>query len=208
VPGLLVAILGLCSIVLVVVGIRQWRRRRQLGRFAHECGLKFAWRDPFGLIRGYGACQLFQAGHSARVDGVLFGRFDDWNVRMFDLGFEVGHGSNRSVRRYTVVAAELPHPLPTAFAWRDRADMLSVALPTPSAHQIDSQWSYTGDRAVAEAVRGTWPEGASESLGVETAERLALFATADSLGPGQLLGQLQAVVRCLRTLTALGQTDH
>lgn len=207
-PWLLVGILGVCSIVLIVAGLRQWARRRHLGRFAHECGLKFSWRDPFGLIQGYGACRLMQAGHSAHVDGVLFGRFGDWNVRMFDLGFEVGHGPNRSVRRYTMIAAELPHPVATSLVWRDGGDELSVALPTPAPRPIDQRWTFTDDATIAGAVRDAWGAEASESIGVETAERLVLFATADSLDGEGLLRQLVAAAACLAALTPLGQTDH
>jgi len=208
VPGLLVVILVLCWVGLIIVGLRQWRRRGRLAQFAHQCGLRFSWRDPFGLIQRYGACDLMQAGHSARVDGVLYGRFADWNVRLFDLCFEVGHGPNRSVRQYMVIAAELPRPVATAFVWRDGSEERSVAILTPAARVIDDQWWYTGDLTVAGAVRAAWSAEATESIGVETAERLALFATADPVDPGAMLRQLQAAVGCLDALASLDQTDH
>ncbi|NLF29859.1 MAG: hypothetical protein GX591_03105 [Planctomycetes bacterium] len=198
--ALLVAVLavglGTCMAMLLAMGAAQRRRRRQLARLADRCGLRFSWRDPFGLVQRYGACRLMQAGHSGYVDGVLHGQFRGWNVRMFDFHFEVGHGPRRLVRRYCVIASELPEALGPAFVWRggDKA----MAAPLPSARRLEGDWYGSGDAALSRAVCRAW--GSSRSVIVECVGRLALFATGDRLSGVQRLAQLSDVVDCLEQL--------
>ncbi|MFW6145977.1 MAG: hypothetical protein ACOC7R_01435 [Planctomycetota bacterium] len=191
--------LGACMIVLLALGVAQRRRRGQLARLAGRCGLRFSWRDPFGLVQRYGACRLMQAGHSGYVDGVLHGRFRGWNVRMFDFHFEVGHGPRRLVRRYCVVASELPQAVGPAFVWRRDPDDKVTAAPPPSAQRLAGRWHGSGDAALSRAICHAW-DGPVCSVVIECVGRLALVATGDRLSGDERFAQLNAVVDCLEQL--------
>ena len=191
--------LGACMVILLAMGVAQRRRRGLLAGLADRCGLRFAWRDPFGLIQRYGACRLMQAGHSGYVDGVLHGQFRGWNVRMFDFHFEVGHGPRRLVRRCCMIASELPCAVAPAFVWRGDADDKALAAPLPSAHRLEGLWRGSGDVALSRAICPAWG-GQVRSVAIECVGRLALFATVDRLDGPARFAQLNAVVDCLEQL--------
>jgi hypothetical protein len=68
-------------------------------------------------------------------------------VRAFDFHYEMGHGTRRATRHYSVVVAELGGGLPDALLWHVADD----APPPGVADARDSigRWVWRGDEALA-----------------------------------------------------------
>ncbi len=127
---------------LLAIGLPAWaQRRRRLGlaQSAHKVGLRFSAPDIFQVSRRYACFVLAQAGHSPLAENVLYGRFDQWQVRCFDYRFEAGHGPRRIVRRYSVMVADTDIVTPRTILW-DQNDTGLMPLAAQHAQSHLSHW--------------------------------------------------------------------
>lgn len=185
----------------LLAGVRRLRSRR-LSRWSHEQGLRFSREDPFDVAVRYAGFALFDGGHSARAENVTYGRLDSMPLRIFDLRFEVGHGTRRVVRRYDVAVVETPDPLPGLLLWDER-DLEAAPL---AAQVCDGQvggWRYGGPAAAARAAAGAL-DAPDAPVHVQTLD--GKIAAARPLAPrGGHAGQTE---RLRRLVAALGAPDE
>jgi hypothetical protein len=116
---LLIAVLVAAVISFVVMGLAKVRRSRSLARAAHQRGNRFFRDDPFDVPRRYAKFALISSGHSPCAHNVTDGRLGGRSARAFDFRCELGHGTRRITRHYSVLvvgAAECPHRL---LMWSD-----------------------------------------------------------------------------------------
>jgi len=154
-------------------GLRQMRRARALARRAHGAGMRFSVSDPFDVPRRYADFVLMAGGHSPRAHNVTYGRLDGQPVRAFDFRYEIGHGTRRTTRHYSVVVAELDHELPDVLLWhvRDEAPPSGAA----DARQSLGCWAQRGDEALATKLAGACRPLGERVVSLQThGERLML----------------------------------
>lgn len=150
--ALLVLALLAAAVTFIVMGLLLWRRSRRLAAFSHAHGLHFSPGDPHELPVTCGQFALLGCGHSPRASNVAFGQLDSFHVRAFDFRYEVGHGTRRMGRHYSVVLIDTSLLLPGVLMWNtDDAD--NAPLPV---RQVDGQtggWVYTGNAVLAELLK-------------------------------------------------------
>ena len=115
-------------IVLLAVGF-SWivlagrRRRLQRAFLAGRLRLRYTGQDTIGLGERLAGLYLMQLGHAGQITNILYGRRGTRNVFAFDYRYEAGAGTDRQVRRYTVVGcyeeAEPATYLPAVVALRE-----------------------------------------------------------------------------------------
>lgn len=199
----LTGILGLATLALTVLGVRQWRRRRMVARAAHRIGLRFAADDPLEMTRRYGAFALVRGGHSARAENVVFGRVKGCYLRAFDFSIEAGHGPHRAIRRCGVVAADARSAMGDALLWRGEGACPS-SLPVPRARVLPEGWQGDGEADLTDRLAGAWraePGGVGEPVSVECRQGLLLFALPRWADGAALTRCLEAVAECLEKLS-------
>ena len=147
---LLIAILSMFLLAAVVtftvMGLAQWKRSRALGRWANHNAMRFSPDDTFDVPNRYGQFALISSGHSPCVHNVTYGRWHGLPVRAFDFHYEVGHGTRRITRRYSVVLVKSDKPLESLLLWRD-TDFARIAQ--ACADGKVSSWSFMGSSAQA-----------------------------------------------------------
>ena len=157
--AVIIVLLGVLAVAMAffaVMGLAQVRRTKALARAANEMGLQFSSDDPFDVPRRYADLALISCGHSGRANNVSYGRLHGLPVRAFDFRYEIGHGTRRIARHYSVVTAEVGVELPPALIWHVEDEAVSPLLAgRPTAH-VDC-WACQGDaefaRQLAEACR-------------------------------------------------------
>jgi hypothetical protein len=198
---LLIGILCLASLALLLLGLAQWRRGRHLAGAANELGLAFSVDDPFDLPRRYAGFRLMQAGHSPFADNVIFGRYRGWPLRSFDYRLEAGHGTQRHVRRYSVLSAEVAETFPAVMLWPQDS-----ACPDPrraeEAVPVPNGWYASGDAATARRVGQCMPPADASGMSIEIDRGLLLFCIPRRLGGSELAATLEIVSNCLKGLQA------
>ncbi len=178
---LVVALLATVAYI-VVMGIRQWLRARTLSRLAGELQLRFTREDPFDLAESLRDFALMNSGHSCRASHVSHGRLGEMPVRAFNLRYEVGHGTRRLTRHYSVIVADLQRDLPPVLMWNQHdAENMPADI-----HQVDRQvgcWACTGSGILADTVKDGVTALAEEGLSVEVRGRAAMLALPGRHGP-------------------------
>ena len=142
------AALLIAVITFAAIGFMQWRRQVGLARKANAGGLRFSVDDPFDIPRRYCELVLMGSGHSLMAHNVTYGHVQGWPMRGFDFHYEVGHGTRRMTRRFSVVLLESPRPAPWLLIWRPSD---AWTFPAASDGQI-GPFSYIGPRPLASAV--------------------------------------------------------
>lgn len=149
--AVLVGVLVAASVSFAVMGLGKVLRRRRLARDAHESGMKFFQDDPYDVPRRYADFAVISSGHSPCANNVTSGRLGGRILRAFDFRCELGHGTRRLTRRYSVVVAEAGQVLPSLLMWHG-GDGDLAPLAARGMQAIVGKWSYRGPRALAEAV--------------------------------------------------------
>ncbi len=149
--AVLVGVLLAASISFAVMGFGKVLRRRRLARDAHESGMKFFPDDPYDVPRRYADFAVISSGHSPCANNVTAGRLGGRILRAFDFRCELGHGTRRLTRRYSVVVAETHQVQPSLLMWHS-GDADLAPLAARGMQGLVGQWSYRGSRALAEAV--------------------------------------------------------
>lgn len=148
---LLVAILLVAFAMFVIKGYLRNRRNRRFARRIVAKGLRFSIDDPFDIYHRYQKFAVINGGHSPIAEQVASGRLDDWSVRAFNFHCEVGHGTRRETRYYSIVVFETPQPLPEFCLWSQmNAEMAPLEFRT-SAGKLDG-WRYSGDERIAKSL--------------------------------------------------------
>ncbi len=149
--AVLVGVLLAASISFAVMGLGKMLRRRRLARDAHESGMKFFRDDPYDVPRRYADFAVIFSGHSPCANNVTAGRLTGRILRAFDFRCELGHGTRRLTRRYSVVVANTRQVQPSLLMWHDGDIDLAPLVARGMPGRV-GQWSYRGSRALAEAV--------------------------------------------------------
>lgn len=111
-PGFLLAVVFVVAVVglMVVLFLRERKRREALERVAHDLGLAFerdSSEDLVGLLSGF---PLMRQGFGRRAFNVMRGRFGGREVRIFDYVYKTReHNGKQSSTR--------THHFSTALAW-------------------------------------------------------------------------------------------
>jgi hypothetical protein len=106
---------------------------------------------------------LFGSGHSVLIQNVTYGHLLGLPVRVFDLCYEVGHGTRLMIRRYSAFLAKLPQDVAPLLAWQQAE---GCNFPGDADGQIGF-WSFVGPLELAEAVADSNPApgGCFQTLG-------------------------------------------
>jgi hypothetical protein len=150
--AILVLALLAAGISFLAMGMVQWYRARELAGFSHERSLRFSRDDPFELPVRFGQFALLACGHSPSASNVAYGQCGAWSVKAFDFRYEVGHGTRRMGRYYSVVLIDTSLFLPEVLMW-NTADADNAPL---GVRQNDGQtgcWVYTGNGVLAEILK-------------------------------------------------------
>jgi hypothetical protein len=173
--AILVVALVATVLYIVAMGIRQRRQARTLARLTAELSLRFSRDDPLELPEALSEFSLVAGGHSARASHVAYGRLDEMDVAAFNFRYEVGHGTRRLTRHYSMFLARVGHDLPPVVMWNTRdPDVTPVDM-----HRVDQHvagWACTGSRILADIVKDTAGELAGKGLSVEVRHRQMLLA--------------------------------
>ncbi|MFP3937207.1 MAG: hypothetical protein ACLFVW_02615 [Phycisphaerae bacterium] len=190
----------------VVMGIRQRRRRLRLSQQAHGSGMRFAAEDPFDVPLRYRHFALIDAGHSPRAHNVTYGRLHGLPVRAFDFRYEVGHGTRRLTRHYAVVVVETGRSLPPVLLW-NREDLEAAPLAVRHCRRCLGPW-VCGDvtepaRKLAAAAASYGEAGGS----VQTRNQALLLCGPEGRRQRRYTAGLEAVSDVVRVLIERGQTQ-
>ncbi len=173
--GLLVGVLAASVLTFVVMGLRRLKRTRRLARAAHEQHRRFFVDDPFDVPGRYGEFALISAGHSPRADNVTDARLFGQAARAFDFRCELGHGTRRSTRHYTVLAAETARPVGRVIMWHDNDAELAPLLARCGEGHV-GPWRYAGDAALAATLARAAGELSDADASIEVRDRVVLLA--------------------------------
>jgi hypothetical protein len=172
--GLWIVVLAGAALSFAAVAMLQSQRARQLARRAHEMGLAFSGEDLFDAPRRYAAFALMQAGHSCRAHNLVYGRREGMPMRAFDVHYEVGHGANRSTRRYWAIAVEADRPLRRLILW-NRLDHQRAPLEARFAGVEFESWFLRGNADAAAAVAGVLRSLAAQGVSFESSGNMLLL---------------------------------
>jgi len=195
----MVSVLVVSVAFFVVMGLRQKRRTEALSRRAHEMGLRFSVTDPFDIPRRYGDFALVANGHGGRAENVAYGRVGAWPLRGFDFRYELGHGTRRVTKLYSVVVVETELHLPTVLMWND-ADV--EFAPITSRHcdgRLDC-WTYAGEETFARVLAGACGDLAGDAASIETRGSVLMLCVPVRAGAGHTDGRLGKAVRMIEAL--------
>ena len=186
-------------IVLVWMGWSRRRRLMALARTAHEMGMRFSPDDPFDMTRHYSEFVLASAGHSGRAENVIFGRYEGWILRTFDYYFEVGHGTRRLSRRYSVIATDTDLDLPDLLMWSaDDTDHVPLAVGDPVGRA--GQWMVISGMKFAPTMAEAFGNYSDKPVDLQINNRSVMICSPVRWKPAELAGELARAVECLQRL--------
>lgn len=196
---LLIGVLAAAVVYIAVLGLGQHLRTGALARRAHELSLHFAPEDSFDVPRRYEGFALLGAGHSPRADNATYGRMNGLPVRAFDFRYEVGHGTRRQTRSYSVIVVETEAVPASLLMWNER-DMDNAPLGSRLGDGQCMGWTYRGGSEAAEKVAGCCRHIADSGLSVEFRPGAVMFCfpmrrRRDSYVPW--LAEIPGLVDCL-----------
>jgi hypothetical protein len=172
---LLIAVLVAAVVSFVVMGLAKMRRSRWLARAAHQRGNRFFRDDPFDVPRRYAHFALISSGHSPCANNVTDGRLGGRSARAFDFRCELGHGTRRITRHYSVLvvgAADCPQRL---LMWSD-ADAEGAPLVARDAQGHVGGWACTGPADLAALAERACPGLAESGTSIELRDGLLMLA--------------------------------
>ncbi len=199
--AVLVGVLMTAVISFVAMGLATVRRTRRLGRKAHERGMRFFPDDPFDAPRRYGEFAVISGGHSPRANNVTDGRVDGRSLRAFDFRCELGHGTRRTTRHYSVVVAEADRAAPYLLMWHD-ADAELAPLAARDCRWHVGAWRYRGPAALAAALAEACADLADTGGSIETRGTTLMVAAPARRGAPDHAVPLPCVEAALRLLRA------
>ncbi|MCK4624807.1 MAG: BatA domain-containing protein [Phycisphaerae bacterium] len=201
-PLILILALGVGIVVLIWMGWSRRRRLNMLSRKAGEMGMRFSANDPFDMARRHSGFILASAGHSGRAENIIHGRYDGWHLRAFDYYFEVGHGSRRLSRRYSVIAADTDLDLGDVLMWSDDdTDNVPLIARTPTGRI--GQWMVISGMEFAETVADAFSDYHDQPVDLQINNRSVIICSPVRWKPAQLAGELARAVKCLHRLKKL-----
>ena len=173
--ALLVAVLVAASVSFAVMGLGKVFRRRRLACNAHQCGLRFFPDDPYDVPRRYADFAVISSGHSPCANNVTAGGIAGRTLRAFDFRCELGHGTRRLTRRYSVAIAETRQSQPSLLMWHSGDGELAPLAARDVQGQV-GQWSFRGSREQAEAVEAACRNFSQAEPSVEIRGSVVLIA--------------------------------
>ena len=208
---LILAFLG-AVVSFALMGLTQSHRSRTLCRRASRLGLRFDADDPFSIASRYGQFALISGGHSCSASNVLHGRLDGRGVKVFDLRFELGHGTCRTARSYRVAILDNDAPLADLLMWHE-SDMALAPLPARQGVGKALRWFYTGGDELAQCIAAQGQELDARRGSLQVIGNSVLFAVpADNRHDdiASMLPQLVIMVAALagRLAPQVGSDEH
>ncbi len=197
--ALLIGVLVASTFSFVVMGLAQLRRAGALARRAKQMHLRFSADDPFDIPRCFADFAFISSGHSARAHNVTYGRMEGAAVREFDFCCEVGHGTRRLTRRYSVVVVETELDLPELLMCND-PDVVPASLP---AQQCDGQvgrWVYRGSGELADLLAEACADLDTEGVAAEVRSGLLLLCAQSHKRLKNYSSRLNDAIALLRVL--------
>jgi len=198
-----VALLGVlvtAVVSFVVMGLAKFRRARHLARAAHERGMRFFRDDPFDVPRRYAGFAVISSGHSARANNVTDGRLGSRPVRAFDFRYELGHGTRRITRHYSVITAETGRPCDSLLMWHEGDADLAPLAARDSEGRV-ALWGYRGARDLAADVAAACSEFEECAASVEIRGSVVVVAAPARRSTGRYavsFGQVSAILGALQ----------
>ena len=169
---LLVGVLVASAVSFLVMGLLHHLRTGALARRAHEMAMQFSRDDPFDLPRILSDFALVASGHSPRAENVTYGHLDGRVARAFDFRYEVGHGTGRMTRHYSVITVEARQELDSMLMWHED-DAPAAPISLRLANRRLGRWLYQGSRSSTEAF-GQVCANLDRPLCMETRGKLAM----------------------------------
>jgi len=200
---LLVGVLAAAVVAFAVTGALQRRRTRALARKAHEMGMRFSPTDPFDVPRRYAQFALISAGHSPRANNVIYGGVKGLPLRMFDFRYEVGHGTRRMARHYSVVMVETDQAPPPMLMWND-LDAGNAPLDILWAELHLAGWTCLGDETLAETLADVCRPMAAEGVSVQVCRTTLMLCASGRKwleDCGARAGDASGIVEAVRACT-------
>jgi hypothetical protein len=174
---------------------------------AFDRSARFSREDPFDIPQRYRDFVLISCGHSPRAFNVMYGQVESWTLRSFDFRYEVGHGTRRMSRLYSVVAIDTQLKLPDVMMWND-GDSDNAPLEIRQVDGHIGRWSFAGDAKFAEQLCDFAHNENFENLSLQTYNNTLLLSQAtDEKSDGNYTINPDIAVDLLRELKTLkGQT--
>ena len=202
---LFVAVLIVSVICFAIVGLMQVSRTRRLSGQAHQLGMHFSASDPFDLPRRYADFALISNGHSPRANNVTHGTLSGKTVRAFDFRYEVGHGTRRMTRHYSIIVVETDRALPETVMWK-QGDTESVPIGTPQDNPRIGSWMFCGDSETTASIARTLGDLPAEGAAVQTCGPAMMVFTRGFLRKPSYSVLLSAALSTVDALGASSQT--
>ena len=100
--------------VLIIVSLKAAAKRRQeLFALAYQLGLTFNHDDPFDIPNLYDNFSCISKGHNRNAYNVLYGRIDNYDVKIFDFRYKTGSGKNESTHHLSAMALDIDVQIPS-----------------------------------------------------------------------------------------------
>lgn len=158
----------------MIMGALQVRRTRALAGEAHRMELRFSPDDPFDVPRRYADFALVHCGHSPRASNVTYGRVGGCPVRAFDFRYEVGHGTRRSARHYSVIVVETDLSLPFVLMWHE-GDAQAAPLAVRQAGKRRGGWFCLGSDRLAASLADACAPMTGDRVSMQTRENAIML---------------------------------
>jgi len=204
--ALMVAVLVAASVSFAVMGLSKVLRRRRLARDAHQCGLRFFPDDPYDVPRRYADFAVISSGHSPCANNVTAGGIAGRTLRAFDFRCELGHGTRRLTRRYSVAIAETRQSQPSLLMWHTGdGELAPLAARDVQGHV--GQWSFRGSRELAETVEAACRHLGQAQPSVEIRGSVVLIAVPVRRAIRQYalaLGEISGIIEAMDAPRGLG----
>lgn len=186
-----------------------------LARRAMDLGLRFSVEDPFDVVCRYADFALIRSGHSPNAHNFTYGQLEGWPVRTFDFRYEVGHGTRRTMRRYSVILLQTRLPLASVLIWQeaparmgrqwvlDGPDFAPIAV-----KDVDGQigpWKYVGDGQLGARLAEVYREVAQAGTCIQVQGSTILIALRCEKD-GQRDGDMSEIIRLASQIEPGGVT--
>ena len=164
--AVLVGVLLAAVVSFVALGLSKVRRTARLSRAAHQGGMRFFPDDTAQLVGRYADFAVIGSGHSPCANNITDGRMRGRAFRAFDFRCEIGHGTRRMTRHYSVVVADAQCPPERLLMWNDSDKELAPL----AARETDGRlapWSYRGSARLAARIAAACPALAEGTSSIE-----------------------------------------
>lgn len=170
-------------------------------------GLRFSPDDPFDVPHRYRQFPVICSGHSPLAENVSYGRVDGWPVRAMQFHNEIGHGTRRQTKNYSIIVFEVDSPLPSAALWNNR-DLSDAPLEVRNASQHLEYWTYSGDEEFCRQISRLAEDLGKDGFNIQTLGQSIFFSVLEKRSEGFYTDYLKPIIAVLENLPQAARHDN